>query len=266
MKLRALPLLAVLAASPVFADPSADSVIVAAMRLSEEPGYRWVTTIVDDARTYEIRGQTIKGGYTHVKMPMVNKVRRRLGRSATDTDIEAFFKGNVRCVFETEEGWKTVDELPPPVEPPSIEPPPTLGVLGGIPPPRPKPKNEQSYSNLQRSISHPHEDLGVIVTSHTDLRFEDGAVTGSLNTLGAQLLLVHDGQDEISPLDATGTFKLWIRNGVVTRYQLQLDGVLAVGSGLRKRVRVRQTSDTVLDDIGSTKFEVPVEARRKLDA
>jgi hypothetical protein len=111
MNLRAFFLLVVFSVLSVFAADTADGVIVAAMRLSDEANYRWVTTVVDDARTYEIRGQTIKGEYTHVKMPMVNSVRRRLGRSATDTDIEAFFKGNVHCVLETEDGWKTVEEL-----------------------------------------------------------------------------------------------------------------------------------------------------------
>jgi hypothetical protein len=261
MKLRALSLLAVLAASRALAADTADAVIVAAMRLSDEPSYRWVTTVADDARTYEIRGQTMKNGITHVKMPIVNEVRRRLGRSVTDTEIDVFFKGNVRCVLETEDGWKTLDELPPPVDSPTAEPPPILGILGGIPPPRPKLKNEEGYSNLQLAINHPHEELGVIVTSHTDLRFGDGTVTGTLSNLGAQLLLVHDGQHEITPLQANGTFKLWIRGGIVTRYQLQLDGVLAVG---RKQIRVRQNSDTTLTDVGTTQFEVPSEARRKL--
>ncbi len=137
MPFRALFLLAVVTALPAFAADTPDAVIVAAMRLSDEPNYRWVTTVVDDARTYEIHGATVKGGYTHVKMPMVNKVRRRLGRSATDTDIEAFFKGNVRCVLETEDGWKTVAELPPPLEPSSVDPAPVGGLLG-LPPPKPK--------------------------------------------------------------------------------------------------------------------------------
>jgi hypothetical protein len=46
--------------------------------------------------------------------------------------------------------------------------------------------------------------------------------------LGAQLLLVRDGQDHIKPLCAAGLFKLVIKNGIVTRYTLRLEGILLV--------------------------------------
>lgn len=247
---------------------SEDTVILAAMRLSDEPNYRWVTTVVDDARTYEIHGQTAVHGYTHVKMPMVNSVRRRLGRSVTDTEIEAIFKGNVHCVLATDEGWKTVDELPEPTEGSYDAPPPNLlgGIFGAATPP-PQRRIPTGYSNLQLGITPPHEDLGVIVTSHVDLRVDDEIATGRLTTLGAQLLLVRDGQHEITPLQATGTFKLWIRNGIVTRYQVHLDGVLSVASRSgRKQIRVRQDTDTTITAIGAADFEIPAEARRKLGA
>ena len=45
-------------------------------------------------------------------MPLINSVRRRLGRGATDSQAEIIFRGNVNCVIATDEGWKSVDELP----------------------------------------------------------------------------------------------------------------------------------------------------------
>ncbi|MGH7956079.1 MAG: hypothetical protein ACREH8_03595 [Opitutaceae bacterium] len=67
---------------------------MAIMRLSDEPSYSWVATVADDARTYDIFGRTIRGGYTHVTMPVINTVRRKLGRSVTDTEIDLIFRGN----------------------------------------------------------------------------------------------------------------------------------------------------------------------------
>ena len=67
-----------------------------------------------------------------------------------------------------------------------------------------------------------------------------------LSDIGAQLLLVHAGQDAIEPVTAAGVFELIIRGGLVTRYRLRLEGVLLIG---RKRVTVRQTSDTVIKDV-----------------
>src|SRR3954468_18516121 len=114
MKLRALAAFAIASTLAIARAGPAERVVVAAMHLSDQPNYSWVTTVIDDARTYDVAGQTERGGYTHVRMPMINSVRRRLGRSATDSQIDAIFKGNVRCVIATEDGWKEAAELPPP--------------------------------------------------------------------------------------------------------------------------------------------------------
>ena len=83
--------------------------------------------------------------------------------------------------------------------------------------------------------------------------------------LGAQLLLVRDGQPEITPEQGAGTFTIWMRAGMVQRYQVRLKGVLAIKIGLgTKRVTVNQTTLTVIRDVGTTRVEVPAEARRKL--
>ncbi len=244
-----------------------EQVVVAAMHLSDQPNYSWVTSVSDDARSYEVMGQTERGGFTRVKMPVVNSIRRRLGRSITDTQIEAVFKGNVHCVFNTDEGWKTIDELPPPeaLAESGDAPLTTITRLRGSLLPRPE-EGEKAYSNLQLSICHPHEELGIIVTSHTDLQVDGDVATGKLNDLGAQLLLVHDGQPELTPLSGTGTFKLWMRDGAVVRYRISLEGVIAVDTagGARRDIRVRQTMDTTLKAVGETKVDVPDEARRKL--
>ncbi len=262
-----------------------EDAIQAAVRLSEHANYSWVTTIADDARTYDIRGQTQRGGYSRIKMPVINSVRRQLGRSVTDTQIEFFFRGNVACVVETERGWRRPDELPLPelVDagtsggndvislPTGSGPVPADGsILRGsvvrLPKPRPPAdKTPRAYSNLQLAITHPHEDLGVIVGSHATFTVEGDIVTGALTELGAQLLLVRDGQAYVTPLQAAGVFKLWIREGLVTKFQVRLEGILDVHlPNGRRRIRVNQVSDTVVREVGTTQFDVPEQAREKL--
>lgn len=125
------------------------------------------------------------------------------------------------------------------------------------------PASRRGYSNAQFALSRPHEELAVIVSSHTELKVEGDRATGTLSDLGAQLLLVHAGQDGIEPVAAAGEFdELIIRGGIVTRYRLRLEGILLVG---RKRIIVRQASDTVIKQVGSTSFEVPEEVRQKLE-
>lgn len=50
-----------------------------------------------------------------------------------------------------------------------------------------------------------------MVTCSPDLAVDDNAVTGMLTDLGAQLLLVRNGQTDITPVRAAGTFKIWLR-------------------------------------------------------
>jgi hypothetical protein len=259
-----------------------EAAIVAAMKLSEAPGYTWTATVTDDARTYDIIGRTSRAGYSRVKMPLVNAVRRRLGRTSSEVDAHYIFRGNVACVIETERGWRRPDELDgtefeadpaPAMNAPTGHAP----ILGGPPLGTRSPagrrgrggrggeRPEAAYSNIQLGLSLPHEELAVIVTSHTSFVLEGDTVSGTLTDLGAQLLLVRDGQNAITPLKAAGTFKLWLQNGAVVKYQVRLEGLLRVeANGVRRELVVQQRTDTSIRDVGTTVVDVPDQARLRL--
>ncbi len=261
-----------LAALSLHAGPREEA-IVALMRLSERPNYTWASSVHDDARLYEIDGRTSPAGYSIVKMPLINSLRRRLGRELNDNRVELIFRGNARCVLQTKDGWFAPHEVPefvPEPEADAREPISSANiymrngvVLNRLPTPKAKkPVGEpRGYSNLQLAISHPHEDLAVILSSHADLQVEGDSVSGTLTDRGAQLLLVRDGQKQITPLRAAGTFKVWFRERLPVKYQLRLDGVLLVETSTsRRQVAVRQHSDTVIRDVGRTAFFVPDQA------
>lgn len=290
MKPLALLAVAAVAAVRLGAETGADRVVVAAMRLSEQPNYRWSSVVLDDARTYAIEGATGGDGYTWVRLPLVPALARRLSRE-TPPEIEAVFRGNAASVVHTERGWRTLRELPkrhrdwdfyyePTTVPASRGAPLRRAEPGGdpwdapetdesallqaAPPPDPfGDETAQPYCNAQFALSHPHEELAVIVSSYTDLKVRGDIATGTLSDMGAQLLLVRDGQEHIQPLSAAGTFQLQIRNGVVVRYRLQLEGTMLVD---RRKVHVNQASTTQIADIGKTALDVPAEVRRKLDS
>lgn len=258
-----------------------EDAIVASVRLSSEANYSWISTIVDDARTYDIEGQTNREGFTRARMPIINSVRRKMGRSVTDTQIETIFRGNVSCVLLTDTGWQRPDELHEPVNTttsPFGRPTALIGMIptaGSLIYNSPSQQvratrteeKQRPYSNLQLAISRPHEELGVIVSSHQTFEVEGNTVTGTLTDLGAQLLLVRDGQTDITPIKAAGNFKLWIRNGIVFHYHLNLEGVLEVKSGRSRtptHVAVQQSVTTQIHKIGTTDVDVPDAARVKL--
>lgn len=280
MKLISVAAIVLFISAPSYGGPT-ERVIMAAMKLSEKDSYSWTSTVEDDAGSYDITGKTQGGGYTWVRLPMVKSIAQRLGREA-DNDIEAFFKGTTAFVLRTERGWQLLRELPkkrrdfyddidiwPAPMPPVGRGPSAIAATDpfGLPPivlhraPDPD-EDRRPYSNAQCALSLPHQELAVIVSSHTDLRIEGDIVTGVLSDLGAQLLLVRDGQEQINPLLAAGTFKLQIVDGMVTKYFVRLEGIMQVD---RKKVHVRQTSSTVIKDIGTTSFVVPDEVRKKLE-
>lgn len=251
-----------------------DAAIVAAMKLPDAKSYSWITYVEDDARSYEIRGQTDHSDFSLVTMPMVSAVRRRVNRGSANSDnqVEAVFKGAEQCVIQTPDGWKTPAELTvlPRTDQRPAGPPGSTGLPGGSLPRRGRPgsgagRTPSAYSNLQLNLSRPAEEIGVIVGSFTDIGVDGEVITGTLSETGAKLLLVHPGQNELTPLRATGTFRLWVRAGSLVKYELRLEGTLAVETpAARREVVVNQKSTTEITAVGTTKFDVPEEARKKL--
>ena len=112
-------------------------------------------------------------------------------------------------------------------------------------------------------INLPHEELGLIMVNYTNLHMEGEVISGTLTQIGAELLIVPPGSKDAPPEGATGTFRLWIKDGMVTKYELQLSAKTAPG-GRSVRGGFSETITVVLTDIGSTPLNVPEAAKRRL--
>ena len=279
-----------------------EAAIVAAMKLPDAASYSWSTNVDDDARSYAIDGQTDRAtDYSLVTMPLVAAARRSAGTgTASSANLSNFvFKGDEKSVVQVDSSWKTIDELvasaaaasnsnyrssfpsmggwggmrmrgrrgmmggmggmgPGSWPSNSAETGESSGANGRQPPP---------FSNLQKTLSRPHEELGIIVAGASDLKVEGDVVSGTLSDTAAKLLLVHPGQKEITPLKASGTFRLWLKDGALVKYEVKLEGTLAVMSnGDRHEIDVHQTALTEIKNVGTTKFDVPDDAKKKLGA
>lgn len=281
MKFFAAPALT-LATAVLCAGGQADQAIIAAMKLSEVSSYGWTTTVNDEVHTYHIHGKTDASGWTWLRLPMIKSIAQRLGREA-DAEVEAYFKSSRAFVIRTGEGWQTLEELPrrhrewvddrdPWTMPQSSIP--RIGALGlgrggsgfqldpfPVIQHRLPGRAQRNYGHVQFGLSRPHDELAVIVSSHANLVVEGDIATGVLTDLGAQLLLVRDGQNHIEPIAAAGVFKLQLQGGMVTKYLLRLEGDLMVDG---KRVLLRQTSSTEINQLGAAHLQLPEEAVRKL--
>ena len=278
-----------------------ESAIVAAMKLPDAPSYAWRTEVADDARTYEISGSTERAGeYSLVTMPIPVTGGRRAARgpvnSSGTSTVTAWFKGAVDCVVQSGDGWRRPEEVanagdrdfgggggqrrrgggggpfgggggfgggrgmggggggggrggggfPPPGD--------DRGEAGG-----------RTFSNVQKTLSRPHEEIAVIIAGGSELKAEGEVVSGRLSETSAKLLLVHEGQRDRVPLQAGGTFRLWVRGGALVKFETRLEGVLRVDdSAGRREVRVSETSTTTLSEVGTARVEVPPEVRKRL--
>lgn len=280
--LRSALLLASLAPTLLTA-ASVDLATIAAMRLSDAPSYAWTTTVTDDARSYAKSGKHIREGYTWVTLPMIDSIARRLGRHA-NTDFEAIFASEA-CVIRLGDAWKTVRQLPKAPRgrddlyvtvpsPGGFRTPDMPADHFANPDPFPQvivltpatssdaDDPNKPFCNARLAASAPHEELALIVSSWTNVVIEGDTVRGTLTDVGARLLLCPGSETETTPLAAAGEFLLQLKDNRVTRYQLKLEGVLALGK--KKRVLVRQSSDTAIKDVGAAGFDVPAEARLAL--
>jgi len=276
-----LPSLLFAASSAALLAGPIEAAIVAAMKLPEAPNYSWQTEIVDDARTYDLTGATDRTtDFSLVSMPLTSVGGRRgaRGGAAPAQPATVVFRGSEERIMLVDEQWVRPDEIVGdgprgrggrgggPGGPPGMGGPRGRGGRGGGRPPGGDSAGpEPAYSNLQDTLSRPHEEVAIIVAGATDLKVEGEVIRGTLSPTAAALLLVHPGQKNLTPLHASGTVRLWIKDGALQKYETRLEGRLAVEGGWgRREVEVQQTATTTLSAVGTTKVEVPPEAQKKL--
>ncbi len=276
---RALPCLVALSATALRAGP-VETAIVAAMKLPDAPNYHWQTDVTDDARSYAITGETDRAtDLSLVTMPMAASTagsrggggRGGRGRTGSPDTVTAVFKGTDKFLVQDGENWRRPDEVAASSDRSGWGgrggfggPGRGRGMRGGA---RGDPRGEEATGrgNLQSALSRPHEEIAIIVSGASDMKEEGGVISGRLSETAAKLLLVHDGQKDLTPLQAGGTFRLWVQNGALVKYETKLEGVVRSESGAgRGDHPVHQTAVTTISSVGTTKVEVPDAARRKL--
>lgn len=244
----------------------ADIAIMNAMKLNDAPNYTWSAEVKDDARTYTIDGKTERTEeFSLVTMPLISSLRRRAipGAANSDNMATAVFKGDERLVLRTaDDAWLTPEEILAEATPDSKK---SARARANAKSKGASKGGATAFSNLQLTLSRPHDEIAIIVANGENLKADATSLSGTLAETGAKLLLVHAGQDEITPVSATGKFHITFSGGRVARYEIELEGVIElVTNDLRHQVAVRQTTLTTLTAVGTTRFEVPDDARIKL--
>ena len=79
---------------------------------------------------------------------------------------------------------------------------------------------------------------------HSVFEKYDASLTEAELLAAAKLLLVHPGQKEITPRAAAGTFRFWVENGMLVKYEVKLEGKLyTVGEKTQRVYAVTDKGD-----------------------
>jgi hypothetical protein len=183
-------------------------------------------------------GKTSKDGYTIIS--------RTFGENTFDTVI----KGEKSVSKGQDGGWQTPAELAA-----------ARGGDGGG-----KGKGRGGFgagaAGLNRAPVAQAEDL---LGKVKELKSADGAYSGDLTEEGAKSLLTFGGGraggngPEIS--GAKGSVKFWIKDGVLSKYEVKVQGAMSFNGN---DINIDRTTTTEIKDVGTTKVEVPEEAKKKV--
>ena len=70
-----------------------------------------------------------------------------------------------------------------------------------------------------------------------------------------------EGQEPPKTSDAKGTVKFWIKDGALAKYEIKVQGKVAAGE---RQNEINRTTTVELKEVGTTKLEVPAEAKQKM--
>ena len=222
-----------------------DDVLAAAKKLAASSNYSWHTTTDTGAgggggggrmRPGPTDGRTEKDGITQLTM------------SRGETTTEAFMKGD-KAAVKTPDGWKTLAEM---------------GEGGG--------GGGGGQGNPGRFLARtlqgykaPAIEAQDLVGKVKDLTRSGDALTGDLTVEGAKEFLTRGprrgggGGPETS--NEKGSVKFWVKDGVLTKYELHVQGSMSFNGESRD---IDRTTTVEIKDVGTTKIEVPEDAKKKM--
>jgi hypothetical protein len=225
---------ALLAGSLLAADSSPkDNVTGAAKKLADKANYSWTTTVaVPEGARFRpgpTEGKTEKDGYTHLKM------------SFRENSTQAVLKGDKGAVTNPEGAWQSLAELE------SSEGP------------------GRFMGRFLRDFKAPAAQAGELIAAAKELKKDGDAFSGDLTEDGARTLLTFrprgGGGGSPAVTNPKGSVKFWLKDGLLTKYEFKVQGKVDFNGN---EMDVDRTTTVEIKDVGTTKVDVPEEAKKKL--
>jgi hypothetical protein len=223
-----------LAGTAIAADTNLTATVQSALaKLNASTNYSWTTTIKMPGMPFEMspmKGATEIGGYS--------KVSQEFNGNTT----EAIFKGE-KVVLKGEEGWQLPSEMEG-----------FAGMMG---------------QRLSRDGTAADE-AAKLLKGVKELKVDtNGVISGDLTpeTVKENMSFRRRGGDQPAPepKNAKGTVQFWVKDNTLTKFESHVQGTIAFGPDQEER-DMDTTRTVEIQNVGSTKVEVPDAAKTKLEA
>jgi hypothetical protein len=209
-----------------------DELTAAAKKLADKDNYAWKQTTENaggggfGGGTSE--GKTEKDGYLWLSMTM------------RDNTIEAVKKGE-KGAIKTQDGWQSLSEAT------SGDPGPATFI-----------------ARRMQNFKAPAAQAEDLAGKTKELKQDGDVYSGELTEEGAKSQLMFGGRaggngPEIS--GAKGSVKFWVKDGVLSKYEIKVKGTVSFNGNDRD---IDRTTTVEIKDIGATKIQVPEGAQKKL--
>src|SRR5260221_3911335 len=201
MKKIVLFLTAALLPATILAADSAQKVIDAAKQMGENSNYSWVTSMKEgDGSPGKLGAIEGKGDNTGVTF---------LSFTVGGLPVEVCMKGG-KGSAKALEGWQSFDDIAQ-----------TSGTAAAV-------------VKFLRSYKAPAVESADLAAKAKELKEEDGIWSGELAPDAAKELLLaaarrREGSDEPKATDPKGSVKFWVKDGVLTKYQVKIQDKVTAG-------------------------------------
>jgi hypothetical protein len=209
-----------------------DDITAAAKKLADKDNYAWKQT------TENAGGGGFGGGASEGKTEKDGYIW--VSRTMRDNTIEAVKKGD-KGAIKTADGWQSLSEA-----------------AGGDPGPA------MFAARMLQSFKAPAAQAEDLADKTKELTKDGDVYSGALTDEGAKSQLMFGGRGgangpEVS--GAKGSVKFWVKDGLLSKYEIKVQGKVSFNGNDRD---VDRTTTIEIKDIGSTKVQVPDDAKKKL--
>jgi hypothetical protein len=209
-----------------YADAKED-VVAAAKKVAAE-SYSWKSTTEGGQFNSTAEGKVQKDGLMW------------MSRTFGENTIETVKMGD-KAAVKTQDGWKSAEELADAQGP------------------------ERFFARAAQTLRAPAQQAQEVAEKVQKVEKSDDAYTAALTEEQAKAMMAFGrrggGGQGPQVANAKGTAKFWVKDGALSKVQFTVSGTMTINNEDRD---INRTTTSEIKDVGSTKVDVPAEAKGKL--